>query len=106
MGIRTTLLYALVAFSLMWKISQALGLLKIVNGKCKYGNHLIADGASLNLENPCQTFYCNAQLGTISSLGCALMPNPSNCRVYKGTGPYPKCCNQINCTGTPQFQVA
>ncbi|CAN7974834.1 unnamed protein product, partial [Ixodes persulcatus] len=105
-GILTTLFYALLAFSLMWKISQGLENFKIVNGKCKYGNHLFADGASLNLEEPWQTFYCNVQLGTISTLGCSLMSNSFNCPIFKGTGPYPKCCYTINCTGTPQFQDA
>ncbi|CAN7943290.1 unnamed protein product [Ixodes pacificus] len=104
MGIPTTICYALVAFSSMWKISEVLGNLKIVDGKCKYGNHLIADGASLNLEEPCETFRCNARLGTLSSLGCSLMANPPNCPTFKGTGPYPKCCDKFNCTGTPQFQ--
>ncbi|EEC03776.1 secreted salivary gland peptide, putative [Ixodes scapularis] len=108
MGIPTTLFYALVVFSLIWEISQAIhppyGKVKIVKGKCKYKNRLVADGASLRFENPCQSWTCDVRSRSFAILPCGIIANPMNCPVFKGTGPYPSCCYEVNCTGTDQSE--
>uniref|UniRef100_A0A6B0UND1 Putative 8.9 kDa protein n=1 Tax=Ixodes ricinus TaxID=34613 RepID=A0A6B0UND1_IXORI len=102
----TNVFYTLVVFAFMWKVSLAYppySDVEIVNGKCKWQNHLVPDGESLNLENPCQTWQCNVEDRSFAILGCGLIGNPYNCEIVRGTGPYPNCCYRTNCTGIPQY---
>uniref|UniRef100_V5ICZ5 Single domain-containing protein n=1 Tax=Ixodes ricinus TaxID=34613 RepID=V5ICZ5_IXORI len=106
MSTPTNVFYTLVVFAFMWKVSLAFppySDVEIVDGKCKWENHLVPDGEFLNLEDPCQTWQCSVEDRSFAILGCGLIGNPYNCEIVRGTGPYPNCCYRTNCTGIPQY---
>uniref|UniRef100_V5IFX4 Putative secreted protein n=1 Tax=Ixodes ricinus TaxID=34613 RepID=V5IFX4_IXORI len=68
----TNVFYTLVVLAFMWKVSLAFppfSDVEIVDGKCKWENHLVPDGEFLNLEDPCQTWQCSVEDRSFAILG-------------------------------------
>uniref|UniRef100_A0A090XD71 Putative 8.9 kDa secreted protein n=1 Tax=Ixodes ricinus TaxID=34613 RepID=A0A090XD71_IXORI len=94
------LVLVLAASSSVWKISQAeppFSDVVIVDGKCTYENHTVADGESLAWADPCQLWECNVEERSFGVLPCGLVAIPAGCEMVRGTGPYPDCCYRAVC---------
>ncbi|KAM7296181.1 venom peptide MmKTx1 [Ixodes scapularis] len=73
---------------------------EIVDGKCTYGNYSVPDGEQLNLADPCQTWRCEVKEKRFSVLSCAnVLGLAVICKLRRGSGVYPDCCDQVFCPG-------
>uniref|UniRef100_A0A0K8REH4 Putative 8.9 kDa protein n=1 Tax=Ixodes ricinus TaxID=34613 RepID=A0A0K8REH4_IXORI len=103
MKLPTALLLGLMVSTSILEISLAeppTSDVKIVDGKCTYGNHSVADGEQLNLADPCQTWRCEVKEKRFSVLSCGYVFNPAIiCELRRGSGVYPDCCDRVFCPG-------
>ncbi|XP_077538504.1 complement inhibitor CirpT4-like [Haemaphysalis longicornis] len=75
---------------------------EVVDGHCIFQNHTLRHHESIQLENPCQGWFCDAHAGIISIGGCTPHWIPDNCFEVDGNGTYPQCCPQLRCNKTEE----
>uniref|UniRef100_V5HBX4 Putative secreted protein n=1 Tax=Ixodes ricinus TaxID=34613 RepID=V5HBX4_IXORI len=87
MKLPTALLLGLMVSTSILEISLAeppISDVEIVDGKCTYGNHSVADGEQLNLADPCQTWRCEVKEKRIFCVELRIRFQPSdNLRAEK-----------------------
>ncbi|KAK8775014.1 hypothetical protein V5799_010453 [Amblyomma americanum] len=84
----------------LWHISDAYtgqAHVEVVDGKCVFQNRTLAHHESIQLETPCQGWFCDIHAHTVSIGGCAPHALPDHCRTVNGSGTYPNCCPQVVC---------
>ncbi|XP_037520766.1 uncharacterized protein LOC119397411 [Rhipicephalus sanguineus] len=72
---------------------------EIKNGKCVYHNRTLGHHESIQFENPCQAWFCNAETHKVYIGGCTPNPPIEECVEVQGNGTYPDCCPRLVCEG-------
>uniref|UniRef100_G3MNY2 Single domain-containing protein n=2 Tax=Amblyomma TaxID=6942 RepID=G3MNY2_AMBMU len=99
-------LFALVAVAAtLWNVSEAYtgqAHVEVKDGKCIFQNRTLGHHESIQLEEPCQGWFCDADAHIVSIGGCSPIALPSHCRTVDGNGTYPNCCPQVICNDEGQ----
>uniref|UniRef100_A0A6M2E1L5 Putative conserved secreted protein n=1 Tax=Amblyomma tuberculatum TaxID=48802 RepID=A0A6M2E1L5_9ACAR len=74
----------------------SIGKVPVENGKCLYNGTQITPGEPLLAEFPCEEWDCTSE-GDLTITGCGAVSAGRDCIALKGTGVYPRCCEQIAC---------
>uniref|UniRef100_G3MR14 Single domain-containing protein n=1 Tax=Amblyomma maculatum TaxID=34609 RepID=G3MR14_AMBMU len=93
--------YAIVAVTgTLWHISEAYSgqvHVEVLNGTCIYANRTLGHRRSIQLKEPCEGWYCDANRRIIFVGWCSPVALLGHCRTVKGNGTYPNCCPRMVC---------
>uniref|UniRef100_A0A482Z6J6 U19-Theraphotoxin-Sfo1a_1 n=1 Tax=Selenotholus foelschei TaxID=1905327 RepID=A0A482Z6J6_9ARAC len=66
------------------------------DGYCEFENQRAAIGETFYGDDRCEEYYCGS--GQVSANGCgSVNVDVPGCRLERGQGRYPDCCEQIVC---------
>ncbi|KAK8784073.1 hypothetical protein V5799_009573 [Amblyomma americanum] len=65
-------------------------------GKCLYNETEITPHEPFFAEFPCEEWECTSE-GALTITGCGKVVAGRDCVLLKGSGVYPRCCEQVAC---------
>ncbi|XP_077489305.1 uncharacterized protein LOC144100153 [Amblyomma americanum] len=100
MHFQATVLVAIAAvFVAEWQLSAgyvSIGRVPVKNGKCLYNETEITPHEPFFAEFPCEEWECTSE-GALTITGCGKVVAGRDCVLLKGSGVYPRCCEQVAC---------